>query len=573
MTRNRRGALLPLLAFALVATAGRASSAQSNAAPAPLQPRIGVTGGSERLDLQRAVEMALDASPEIRVARIGPTSATWLVTAVRGAFDIGLFAGGAVDHTVSPVASLIGGSANGSLTTDSLSASAGIAGLAPVGGGSYRLDLSTTRFKSDSQFSTLNPQFPTALRAAYTQPLWRGLRFDGPRRQIEIARRNESVSLATFREEALGLVLRVEQAYWGLVFAQRNLETQRQALAQTQAQVASYRRLSDAGALPPVAVIEAETQASTFEQAVFAAQELVTRAENGLKQLILPDRSSPLWNSALDLTTRPIAEPEEPSLEDARQRAFKSRPELERQDAAAALAEIDVRFFQDQLQPQIDLVGGVTLSGLAGTVLSRGPNPLTAGTVVLQERVNELSRQAGLPILPPASTGTIPGLLIGGLGQSFQTLADGSFPSARLDVVFRLPLRNRTARANATIATLRLDQVSAQRAQVEQAIEAEVRNALEAVQSARGRLGAARAASASAQALYDSEQRQFDAGASTVFLVFQRQTALVTALARLLQAETDVQNAVALLRKALGEGLEHWNIRPTQAGEPGPAVR
>ena len=46
-----------------------------------------------------------------------------------------------------------------------------------------------------------------------------------------------------------------------------------------------------------------------------------------------------------------------------------------------------------------------------------------------------------------------------------------------------------------------------------------------------------------------------------MFLVLQRQTALVTAQAREIQAETDLETAMAFLRNALGDGLEYWNVR------------
>ena len=243
-------------------------------------------------------------------------------------------------------------------------------------------------------------------------------------------------------------------------------------------------------------------------------------------------------------------------------RALANRPEVLRQEAAAAIADIDVRYFLDQTRPQIDLVGTYAAAGLAGRVTSAGPNPITAGTLVLQGRVNELSGLAGLPALPPpASGGSVQDFLVGGYGQSLRNLTDGTFPTARIDVRLQLPVRNRTAQANLALARIAQQQVHAQRLQVEQTIEAEVRDALQTVASTQGRLAAATHARASAQQQYESEQRQFEAGTSTVFLVLQRQTALVTAQAREIQAETDLQNALAFLRNAAGEGLDRWNIR------------
>jgi len=530
---------------------------------AQLPLRVGVEAGVEPLELQRAIEMALENNPDIVVARLEAASADFQVAAARGAYDVNLTSNSFAEHLVSPVASIIGGGANGRLTQDVVRGNAGLQGLNPWGGGSYQVDFSSTRFKSDNQFVTLNPQFPTEFRLSFAQPLGRGLTFDAPRRAIEIGRRNQTLSLASFRQRALDVVTRVEQAYWNLVFALRNLETQQAALDQARAQVASNRRMADAGVLAPIGVVEAETQAATFEQAVYLAQETVTRAENAVKQLILPDRSSPLWQRAIQpVTAAPEPAVAEGDVQEAVQRALANRPEIIQQQAAAEIADVNVRFFQSEAKPQIDLVGTYALSGLAGQEISRGPNPITAGTVVLQERVNELSAAAGLAPLPPPSTGGgIQDFLLGGYGQSLRTLTEGNFPTARVDLRVQLPLRNRTAEANLAAARIERQRVGAQRLQIEQAIEAQVRDALQTVRSTRGRLAAATAARASAQEQYESEQRQFEAGTSTVFLVLQRQTALVTAQAREIQAETDLQNALAFLRNAVGEGLDRWNIR------------
>ena len=558
-------AFLVVLGVSGSVISGAAQEPSGATAQPPLQmlpPRVGVEAGPEPLPLQRAIEMALANNPDIVVAGLDAAAAKLRSDGARGAYDIRLSSNNFFEHAVSPVASIIGGGANGSLTQESFTANAGTGGLTPWGGGSYQVDFTATRFESDNLFVTLNPQFPSVFRASYVQPLGRGLSFDAPRRQLEISRRNETLSLAVFRERALDIIARVEQAYWGLVFAQRNFDTFRQALNQARSQVESNRRLADAGVLAPIAVVEAETQASNFEQAAYAAQDAVSRAENALKQLLLPDRSSPLWGRELQPVTAPAAPLGEWEVTEAVRRALANRPELVRQDAAAAIADVDIRFFQDQARPQIDLVGTYALTGLAGELISGGPNPITAGTVVLQERVNELSRRAGLGELPPPSSGAaIQDFLLGGYGQSLQTLGQARFPTARLDLRFQLPIRNRTAEANLAVARIQRQQVQSQRLKAEQAIEAEVRDAIQAVRSGRGRMAAAAAARASAQEQYESERRQFEAGTSTVFLVLQRQTALVTAQARQIQAETDLETAMAFLRNALGDGLEYWNVR------------
>jgi HAE1 family hydrophobic/amphiphilic exporter-1 len=126
-----------------------------------------------------------------------------------------------------------------------------------------------------------------------------------------------------------------------------------------------------------------------------------------------------------------------------------------------------------------------------------------------------------------------------------------------------LPLRNTTARANLARAELTGAQSARRRQQLEQTIEADVRNAMQAAQSAHDRLTSASQATRNAQEQYESERRRFDSGLSTVFLVLDRQSALVTAQARELRARADVNQAVAMLDRAVGVTLERHQVKLT----------
>ena len=92
------------------------------------------------------------------------------------------------------------------------------------------------------------------------------------------------------------------------------------------------------------------------------------------------------------------------------------------------------------------------------------------------------------------------------------------------------------------------------------AIEADVRNAMQAAVSARARREAAVLARQSAEQQYESEQRQFQAGTSTTFLVLQRQTDLIAARSRETRASADVAEAAANLDRAVAGVLEKNGI-------------
>ncbi|MBA2493120.1 MAG: TolC family protein, partial [Acidobacteria bacterium] len=117
----------------------------------------------------------------------------------------------------------------------------------------------------------------------YIQPLLRGRRFDINRRNIEIAKKNLSLTDSQFRQRAIEVIAQVEQAYWDLAYALRNLQVQIDAVKQARQQLESNQRLVSKGVLAPIDIIAANTQITTFEQSVYTAQEAITRAGTILK--------------------------------------------------------------------------------------------------------------------------------------------------------------------------------------------------------------------------------------------------------------------------------------------------
>ncbi|HEY9436083.1 MAG TPA: TolC family protein, partial [Blastocatellia bacterium] len=175
-------------------------------------------------------------------------------------------------------------------------------------------------------------------------------------------------------------------------------------------------------------------------------------------------------------------------------------------------------------------------------------------------RVNQLSALSGLPSLPAVGFGATPEALIGGYGQSLHNLLKNEFRSWRFGLNINLPLRNRTAEANLGRSLAEGKQIEAQRQKTEQSIEVEVRNALQAVETAKKRVDAAKNSRVNAELQYQSEQRKFDAGQSTNFFVLDRQNALSSARGRELRAMTDYTKAVAELQRALSTTLSSNNV-------------
>ena len=110
-----------------------------------------------------------------------------------------------------------------------------------------------------------------------------------------------------------------------------------------------------------------------------------------------------------------------------------------------------------------------------------------------------------------------------------------------------LTLRNRTAEANVAQSVIAERRLKLEQARVEQGIEAQVRNTLQAIQTARQRIAAAEASAKAAKDKLDSETRLFAAGESTNFLVLTRQNEYADSRRRAVAAHLDLNRAVALL--------------------------
>src|SRR5215217_9619445 len=389
--------LIPLiLAFGVCSVA----SAQEKK-PMPEMSRVGVdTNQAHPLSLREALAMALENNKDIEVARQNVRIAEFDYLGSQGAYDPRFTTQAFYERIESPISSFLSGGQNGSTTQSDYTGTARLEGQSPVLGGSYRLDFSSVRLTTNNQFTALNPQYPTALTFSYTQPLLRGLRIDSSRRQIEIARKNLSLTDAQFRQRAIDTITNVQRAYWDLVFALRSLQVQRDAVAVARTQLQHNQRLVNEGQLAPIDVVAAEAQISTYEQRVFGALEEVSRQENNLKNLIAQDQKSNLWTESIVPTDSVDLAVPDVSLPDALKTAMENRPELQQSNVLREINQIDQRFFKDQTKPAVDLVGTYGVNGLAGSVSSAGVNPFTASSLQVRERVDELSRLAGLEPLP-----------------------------------------------------------------------------------------------------------------------------------------------------------------------------
>lgn len=541
----------------------------ATAAPAPsnrqLTTRVGVFAAEPiSLSLDDAIRKALANNNDIEVSRDDVRIQETSVRSIQGAYD--------PVFSVTPTYNR--NSTTGNPATSDFIVNSDLRGAIRPGGGSYSLFFNNTRTENAfEQAQASNGQvvagtsaiFLSSSGIRYTQPLLRNFSIDGTRRNLKIARRRLEQSDADFRRTTIETIARVQNAYWDLVFAlrdqqnrQANLDLSRENLRQVEARIA-------AGAAAPLAKAEVETELANRESDVLVATQQVSTAENALKQLLLRDATSAEWTQPYVPTDRPAFSTDPISLDNALKDAMDNRYELQRLKLALDINKIDVDFFRNQTKPQIDLNTTFSLEGLSQGGASTDPvlfSQFSGNDEILRTRVNQLLGIEQLPLIPNptiVAPGT-PEYLVGGFGRSMRNLFRSDAPNYSVGVTISFPFRNRTAKANLAGAEITRNQIETQTRVQEQTVVVEVRNAVQAVETARQRVLAARRARENAEIQLDGERKLFDSGRSTTFLLFQRENTLTNARNSEIRAETDYNKAIANLQRATSTTFELNNI-------------
>ena len=518
----------------------------------PELDRVGVDATDQKtLTMSDAIEMALKSNLDIEVSRKNEIETEFDLKAARGVYQPRFTGQTYYDRTTTPNTSVF--STNQKQTVGTLLGNAGITAYIPRWGTVLGSQFNNNRFTTDNPISILSPQMNSSLGFSVTQPLFRGRKFDTNRHNIEIAKRNIHISDTQFRQRAIETVAAVQRSYWDLTFALRNLQVQRDAVRDAKQQLEHNKRLVNEGQLAPIDIVAAETQVANFEQAVYDALNTVNLAENVLKGLISPNRENSIWAQSIT----PVESVEQvvpnPALTDAVATALSNRPELEINATQRDINRVDQRLYKDQRKPQIDLVASYTTAGIGGALNPDFRNPFATTVCLVPTSPGCIALQQQQQTFLGA---------IGGSPTAFTDLFQNKYPSFRIGVNFNIPLfgRDRTASALYGKSLVEAERLDTQREQLEQNVQIDVRNAIQAVRTNEARLRAASIARENSQRQYESEQRKLDNGQSDVYRVLDRQTALAAAQSAELRARTDLNKSIADYERATGSTLKANNV-------------
>lgn len=527
--------------------------------------RVGVSAGQTApLTLNDAIRRALENNNDIEMARSDVRISEQTLRSFEGVYDP--FIGVTPTYNRS--------STTGQRARNDFTVNTDIQKNIKVGGGNFRTFYNNQRTENQFQQAQVtsgsisgtgsSALFSSTLGFSFTQPLWRDRAIDANRRNIKIQRKRLEQSDADFRQRTIDVIAQVQRAYWDLVFALRDQQNRVANLNLTKENLRRVEAQITAGAAAPLARAEVATEMANRESDVLLAAQSVTTAENVLKQLILKDPSDANWSTQLLPTDEPSFDQNPVNLDESLAEARQNRPELRRLNLEREVNDIDLKYFKNQTKPIVDLNGTFYLNGIASSIGQTNSNltiqQFSGNDLTLLNAINSLLPANQQILNPSISVPTTQRFLVGGFGQSNVNLFRSDAPTYQAGVTIQIPVGNRTAKANLASAKIQRERLDAQTRDTEQLVIAEVRNAVQAVETARQRVLTARTARENAEIQLQGEQKLYEVGRSTTFLLFQRENALANARNAEIRSQTDYNKALADLQRATSTTLRTNNI-------------
>jgi len=314
------------------------------------------------------------------------------------------------------------------------------------------------------------------------------------------------------RLQIITSVTAVANAYYELIYAQDNVKVQQEALELAQTQLDQDKQRVQIGTLAQLSVQSDESQVAQSRANLIAAQSTLETDQNTLKNLVTDSYSK--WH---DMDIQPTATLTAPlqlfDLQDSWNKGMTERPDLLQARLNVEQQGIQLKFYQNQMFPELDLIGTFGYNG-SGREFSSTLNQF---------------REANRPF--------------------YQYGAQLSVPLSNVGP------RNQYKSEKAV-----MQQVVLQLKQFEQNVMVEIDNAVKQAQSDYESVDATREARIYAEAALDAEQKTYAVGKATTFEVLQYQSALTAARGQEIRALANYEEALANLAAQEGSTLEQNGI-------------
>jgi HAE1 family hydrophobic/amphiphilic exporter-1 len=467
-----------------------------------------------RLSRDEAVRLAIENNPELAVSRFDPAISATRVAEAQSAFVPTITSALLRNSATSPSSNLFTGDT--SLNTAFWSGEAGLAQRLRWGGASYDVSFSNARTTTDSPITTFSPSLTSSIQAVFSQPLLRNFRTDAARAQLDLTGRNREIADVVLRDRVVRTANDAEAAYWNLVSAIAAVDVQRRSLDLALELERTNRARVDVGQSPPLDLVAARAEVAQRRETLIVARTVARQAEDQLRTLVVDPKRTDFWSVRLDPAERVPTVGSLPDIDAAVRRALGERSDLLQVRKEIQNTETLVALARNDTLPDLRLQATYLTNGLGGS---------------------RLIRTGGFPGIVTGTERTSFGSV---LGQAFSA----DFPTWTLGFTLSYPIGNSAEEATLARSRIERDQAAARLRSAELAVVREVRDAAYRLEQNLQRIETAKLGRELAEQRLDAEQKRFEVGMSTSFLVIQAQRDLAVARNNELQTFLDYQLAV-----------------------------
>jgi|YNPNPStandDraft_1061719.scaffolds.fasta_scaffold00950_7 outer membrane protein len=529
---------------------------------APYQASAGSPATPLPLSLKESIHLALRGNVDIAAQQYTPKIAQTGVMGAKGPYDFHLTANAGHTFTRSPLYSQLQGTGIDFAEMHTTAFDIGINKMIQSGG-VVEVKFDVTRYKTNSTFFILNPNYASHLNFSIAQPLLKNAGFGFHQARIRVAKNLHLMSEDRFREFVGNTLSAVEHAYWDLVFAFQNRQVRKESLELARDLLRKNELQVQVGTMAAIDILQAKTGVALREEELIASENLLQTSQDHFKD-VLQVSKGPDSPAVLIIPTETPPDPpesEQTKLEEDIKTALKHRAEYQALRKELVNKNLQVKIAENQLLPSLDVTASIGLNGLGGSS-QEVPDWLAFFNLDPASML--------LALLNPNLFPTAKSAFDGGLKRSLEELGSGDYYQWTLGMRFDIPLENRTAKANFLKSKFEAYQSLVTLKSLADKIAMEVMDASRNVETSRQRIRTSEITRQLAREQLAAEQKKLAVGLSSNYQVLKMEEDLRNAEVNALKSRVDYWKAKVLLERAKGTLLEKEGVNMEEDLAPGP---
>ncbi|HSQ35750.1 MAG TPA: TolC family protein [Candidatus Binatia bacterium] len=482
----------------------------------------------QAMTLDEVIEQALKNNLDLQIEMTNPQISRALWSKSKAIFDPMLNLSYNNDESNSPSSSALTGA--DIETRKNLGYTVDLAQKLPFGG-TFDVSLNNNRFSTNSRYSSYNPRYNSYLTFNLTQPLLKGFGIGSTTRNIRVAMNNRDISIFSLKQRVIDLIYQTEEAYWNLVYSHQNLEVKQKSLQLAKDLLKQNEIQVQVGVSAPMDILTAQAEVAARESEALQALSQIQTYEENLRRIL----NITQMPAAIVPQDKPLFAPLQGDFNQFLLEALEKRPDIETVRLDLKNKNIDVRYYRNQLLPDLQLAAKYYSTGLSGDQLIWDGNPLLPDSKVIDT-------------------------IEGGMKDSLSEVFKNTYRNFSIALQLSIPILNTSARADLAMAKLNLKQSLLQLKKTESTIYSEVKQIIMDLETNAKIVEANRISRELADQKLAAEQKKLAVGLSTNYLVLQYQRDYSNAQIAELKSLIDYSLALSRVNKVLGTTLEKHRI-------------